>query len=140
MPLEPCTRPKNGEMRWSDHGSVTTLTCQKSVPENTPLVSFSVLGSNALGATISYQWQRSDDAGATWTNVAGATSTTFSFATVAGDDIVNAAESARVMRFIPSSELNAIDPMWIPFAIAENEQLAPPARTVPTLQDRKSVV
>jgi hypothetical protein len=28
--------PKNGDNRWSDHGSTFRLMCQKSVPENTP--------------------------------------------------------------------------------------------------------
>jgi sugar lactone lactonase YvrE len=46
--------------------------------------SFSVAATCSSG-TLDIQWQRSADAGATWTNIASATATTFSLSTVIGD-------------------------------------------------------
>ena len=40
----------------------------------------------ASGNPLSYQWQRSDDNGATWRNMAGANAATYSFGTAPGDN------------------------------------------------------
>lgn len=38
---------------------------------------FTVAATATGGATLSYQWQKSDDAGTTWANIVGATSATY---------------------------------------------------------------
>jgi parallel beta-helix repeat protein len=40
----------------------------------------------ATGRGLSYQWQRSDDGGATWADIAGATSAGYTFSTMLADD------------------------------------------------------
>lgn len=49
---------------------------------------FTVAATATGGATLSYQWQKSDDAGANWSSILGATSATYTTAalTVADDD------------------------------------------------------
>lgn len=49
---------------------------------------FVVVATATDGAVLSYQWQKSDDAGATWANIVDATSATYTTAalTVADDD------------------------------------------------------
>ena len=47
-------------------------------------VSFTAAASGVPTPTV--QWQRSTDGGASFTNIAGATSTTYTFTAAAGDD------------------------------------------------------
>lgn len=48
--------------------------------------SLSVQASHALGYTLFYQWERSADSGVTWSNVAGATSSSLAWLSVAPSD------------------------------------------------------
>ena len=61
---------------------ITTHPSDVSAANGATLAStaFSVVGT--AGGTITYQWQRSADAGATWTNISGATSATYGSITV----------------------------------------------------------
>lgn len=63
---------------------------------------FSVVASVSPAAALTYQWQVSADSGATWTNINGATSSTYTFTTVIGDNgkqyraVVSAPQAANV--------------------------------------------
>ncbi len=61
---------------------ITTQPSDVSAANGATLASsaFSVAGT--AGGTITYQWQKSTDAGATWTNISGATSATYGSITV----------------------------------------------------------
>jgi hypothetical protein len=54
----------------------TSTMAKSTVSQGT--ATFAASASIASGASVSYQWQRSYDAGTTWTDIAGATSSTLS--------------------------------------------------------------
>jgi subtilisin-like proprotein convertase family protein len=73
-------------VNFSITGGAATITSQ---PANTSVcvgttASFTVAATG--GAPLGYQWQVSTNGGATWTNIPGATATTYSFTAVAGDN------------------------------------------------------
>ena len=58
---------------------VITISAQpQSATTNTTSQSFSVTASASVGGTLSYQWQRSTNSGSTWSNLSGATSSSYS--------------------------------------------------------------
>jgi hypothetical protein len=82
-------------------------------------VAFSV---TAAGDSLSYQWQRSTDAGANWANVAGATSATLSLATV---DLTMSGQRFRV---VVTGVANAVTSSAV--ALTVNAAVVAPAITV----------
>lgn len=59
---------------------------------------FSVTASVTLGGSITYQWQRSDDAGSTWASVSGATSSSLALSS-----LTNEADNSDQYRVVVSS-------------------------------------
>lgn len=74
------TLPSTGEWYYVAGGGGTTLVSSASAMAKASIsagsVSFSATATVAGGASLSYQWQVSTDAGSTWANISGATSTT----------------------------------------------------------------
>jgi len=77
--------------------TIGTQPANISVVEPTA-ATFTVVATVNNGATPTYQWQKSDDAGSTWANVAGATS-----ATLTVDPTANATDDQDQYRVIVSS-------------------------------------
>jgi hypothetical protein len=59
---------------------------------------FSVTASVTLGGSVTYQWQKSDDAGSTWANVSGATSSSLALSS-----LTNGSDNADQYRVVVSS-------------------------------------
>jgi hypothetical protein len=79
----------SGFVAYSAVGTLTTLTLLITAhPSDVSVASGATLSASAFsvtgtaGGTITYQWQRSTDAGATWSNISGATSSTYGSITV----------------------------------------------------------
>jgi len=84
------TLPSTGEWLYVAGGSGTALVASSSAMAKASIasgsVSFLTTATVASGATLSYQWQISTDAGSTWTNINGATSTTLSLSGLTSGD------------------------------------------------------
>lgn len=85
MLLAPTTEPTEANVVWRDNGVVKIsagLPVITSQPSSTEVgegaaATFSV---TATGGTLSYQWQKSDNAGVDWANISGATASSYTTA------------------------------------------------------------
>lgn len=78
-------------------------------PADAPVVEgetavFTVAATATGGATLSYQWQKSDDSGATWANIVGATSATYTTGALTVAD-----DNSDQYRVVVSGTLGAVD-------------------------------
>lgn len=84
------TLPSSAEWFYVAGGSGTALVASSSAMAKASIasgsVSFLTAATVASGATLSYQWQISTDAGSTWSDIGGATSTTLSLSGLTSGD------------------------------------------------------
>jgi len=84
------TLPSTGEWYYVSGGGGTALVASAAAMARASIaagsVSFSAAATVAGGASLSYQWQISTDAGSTWSNISGSTSTTLSLAGLTSGD------------------------------------------------------